>query len=108
MAEHALDPLSSTPRVRISLGAGKGAHGIAGILADEAGDATFPTDGASGLQFAASTIGDMASVYDLLFTLEAITTAGAGFRWTCPGKVESSPEVKGELDDEAATVHEGI
>lgn len=29
-------------------------------------------------------------------------------RWTCPGKVESSLEVKGELDDEAETVHEGI
>ncbi|MGE7207403.1 hypothetical protein ACQKJZ_17220, partial [Sphingomonas sp. NPDC019816] len=28
--------------------------------------------------------------------------------WTCPGKVESSLEVKGELDDEAATFHEGI
>ena len=28
--------------------------------------------------------------------------------WTCPGKVESSPDVKGELDDEAATVHEGV
>jgi len=28
--------------------------------------------------------------------------------WTCPGKVESFPEVKGELDDEAATVYKGI
>ncbi len=63
MAEHALDPLSSTPRVHIGVGAGKGAHGIAGILADEAGNAAFPADGASGLQFAASTIGNMASVY---------------------------------------------
>ena len=28
--------------------------------------------------------------------------------WTCPGEVESSLEVKGELDDEAATVYEGV
>ncbi len=28
--------------------------------------------------------------------------------WTCSGKVESSLEVKGELADEAATVHEGV
>lgn len=28
--------------------------------------------------------------------------------WTCLGKVESSLEVKGELNDEAATVHEGV
>ena len=33
---------------------------------------------------------------------------GVGTVWTCPGKVESSLEVKGELDDEAATFHEGI
>nr|WP_244646632.1 recombinase family protein [Sphingomonas sp. CFBP 8760] len=72
--------MSSTPCVRIRVGAGKSADGIAGILTDEAGDAAFPADGASGLQFAANTIGDMASVYDLLFTLEAITAAGAGFR----------------------------
>ena len=63
VAEHALDPLSSTPHVHIGVDAGKGAHGIAGILANEAGDAAFPADGASGLHFAASTIGDMASVY---------------------------------------------
>ena len=49
--------------MHIGVGAGKGARGIAGILADEAGDAAFPADGASGLQFAASTIGNMASVY---------------------------------------------
>jgi hypothetical protein len=29
-------------------------------------------------------------------------------RWTCFGKVESSLEMKGELDDEAATVYERI
>ncbi len=28
--------------------------------------------------------------------------------WTCLGKVESFLEVKGELDDQAATVHEGV
>jgi hypothetical protein len=28
--------------------------------------------------------------------------------WTCFRKVESFPEVKGELDDEAKTVYEGI
>jgi len=49
--------------VHISIGAGKSADGIADILTDEAGDAAFPADGASGLQFAASTIGDMASIY---------------------------------------------
>ena len=62
MAKHALDPLSSTPRVHVGVGAGKGAHGVAGILADEAADAALPTDGALGFQFATSTIGDMASI----------------------------------------------
>ena len=28
--------------------------------------------------------------------------------WTCPGKVESSLEVKGELDDEAEAIYEGV
>ena len=28
--------------------------------------------------------------------------------WTCPGKVESSLEMKGELDDEAEAVYEGV
>jgi hypothetical protein len=28
--------------------------------------------------------------------------------WTCFSKVESSPKVKGELDDEATTVYKGI
>ena len=28
--------------------------------------------------------------------------------WTCSGKVESSPDVKGELDDEATTVYAGV
>jgi len=32
----------------------------------------------------------------------------SGEIWAWPGKVESSLEVKGELEDEAATVHEGI
>lgn len=34
--------------------------------------------------------------------------AKLGLSWTCLGKVESSLEVKGELNDEAATVHEGV
>ncbi len=62
MPEYALDPLPSTARVHIGVGAGKGAHGVAVILADEAADAALPTGGAFGFQFATSTIGDMASV----------------------------------------------
>jgi hypothetical protein len=62
VTKHALDPLSSTPRVHVGVSAGKGAHGVAGILADEATDAAFPADGALGFQLATSTIGDMASI----------------------------------------------
>ena len=62
MAEHALDPLSSTPCVHIGVGAGKGAHGIAGFLANEPGDAPLRTDGAFGLQLAGGAIGRPASV----------------------------------------------
>ena len=28
--------------------------------------------------------------------------------WTHPGEVESSPDVKGDLDDQAATIDEGV
>ena len=62
MAEHALDPLSSTPCVHIGVGAGKGAHGIAGFLADEPGDPSLRTDGALRLQLAGGAIGGPASV----------------------------------------------
>lgn len=31
-----------------------------------------------------------------------------GGHWTCFRKVESFPDMRGELDDEAATIYEGI
>ncbi len=45
----------------------------------------------------------------LLIALSLCFGAAVGHaEWTCLGKVESSLEVKGELNDEAATVHEGV
>jgi hypothetical protein len=40
--------------------------------------------------------------------LEALRVIEARGAWTCFRKVESFPEVKGELDDEATTVYKGI
>lgn len=44
----------------------------------------------------------------LAYRVEDIYETCARLQWTCLGKVESSLEVKGELNDEAATVHEGV
>ena len=62
MAEHALDPLSSTPRLHVAVGAGEGADGIAGFLAHEAGDTPLRADGALRLQLAGGAIGRSTSV----------------------------------------------
>jgi hypothetical protein len=62
MAEHALDSLSATPGTPVSVGAGKGADCVTGILAHEAGNAAFPADRALRLQFAGGAIGRTASV----------------------------------------------
>jgi hypothetical protein len=47
-------------------------------------------------------------LYTVFLSIDPASFGRLGAKWTCPGKVESSPEVKGELDDEAATFHEGI
>ena len=68
----------------IAVGAGKGAHGIVGILAHETGDAAFPAV-ASGLQFPAITIGDMSSVYaNLVAAADAVIVEWL-VRWAATG-----------------------
>ena len=62
MAEHALDPFSSAMGLHVSIGAGKGADGVASILAHEAGDAAFLADCALRLQFAGGAIRRTASI----------------------------------------------
>ena len=42
------------------------------------------------------------------YRLGAALEPAGGLSWTCPGKVESSLEMKGELDDEAEAFYERV
>ncbi len=46
--------------------------------------------------------------FDIINVGDHVYQIRDGSGWTCSGKVESSPDVKGELDDEATTVYAGV